>query len=466
MTVAQNILVEVSPGEVRIAEIDRDDRLIRLEVERAAHPSAVGALCLGRIIRIEKALGGAFADIGLDAPAFLPRAGGMNEGESAILQVMRDGWADKGSAVTARPDLPGRYLVLHPRGRGVRWSRQLGGGQRRAALDESVAGIASEADGLIVRANAGVVDAAALAAEAARLRAAWAGIEARAAQTSKPAVLRPAPDIIERTLRDAVLSGTIVVDDRRVAGRMAVTAGEAMPDLAGRVEIHDGPTPLFEAEGVEEQIEQALARRVDLPGGGSLAIDTLEALTAIDVNTGGGARGSEAAALDLNRKAAVEAARQIMLRNVAGLIVIDFVSMRNKGHRKRLVDALRQAFRGDRVTTDVLGMTPAGLVEITRQRRGPSLGDLLMEPLLTERRTSAETAACAALRAVLRQLGAGRPVLRCLPAVADLLGGKMKPAFEETCRRLGQPVILRPSADCADFEVLLENFQREAGDGD
>ena len=119
MVVARDILVEVSPGEVRIAEIDREGRLVRLQLERVGHPSLVGAVCRGRVTRVDKALGGAFLDIGLDMPAFLPRAGSVHEGEWVIAQVMRDGWGDKGPAVTVSPDLVGRYVVLRPRGRGV-----------------------------------------------------------------------------------------------------------------------------------------------------------------------------------------------------------------------------------------------------------------------------------------------------------------------------------------------------------
>jgi Rne/Rng family ribonuclease len=457
MVVARDILIEVSPGEVRIVEIDREDRLISLQVERVGHPSLVGAVCRGRVTRIDKALGGAFIDIGLDTPAFLPRAGSVHEGESVIAQVMRDGWGDKGPAVTVSPDLAGRYVVLRPRGRGVRWSPQLGGGKRRAALEESMAGVAQEDDGIVIRANATRVDGDAVVAEAERLRGAWTEVERKAKEMSAPGVLQAAPALIERALRDCAVSGQIIVDDRRVAAQTGDLAQQKMPDLAGCLAFHDGSEPLFEAEGVEGQIEEALSRRVALPRGASLVIDELEALSAIDVNMGGagGGRGADAAVFELNRTAAAAAVRQIMLRNIAGLIVIDFVSMRSKSHRKQLVEGLRQTFRGDRVTTDVLGMTPAGLVEITRQRRGPSLAGILTVRPETEPQPTAETTACAALRAALRQLGGGRPVLRCAPAVARVLEGAMNPALQEVSRRLGQELALQPDGDCPGYEIIL-----------
>ncbi len=457
MAVARDILIEVSPGEVRIAGIDREERLLSLQVERVGHPSQVGAICRGRVTRVDKALGGAFIDIGLNTPAFLPRAGSVHEGESVIAQVMRDGWGDKGPAVTVSPDLAGRYVVLRPRGRGVRWSPQLGGGKRRAALEESMAGVAQEDDGIVIRANASRVDGDRVVAEAKRLRETWADAERLAREKSAPGVLHAAPGLIERALRDCAVSGQIIVDDRRVAAHTDEMVQRDMPDLAGCVAFHDGSEGLFEAEGVEGQIEEALSRRVALPRGVSLVIDELEALSAIDVNMGGagGGRGGDAAVFELNRIAAAAAAGQIMLRNIAGLIVIDFVSMRSKSHRKQLVEGLRQTFRDDRVTTDVLGMTPAGLVEITRQRRGPSLAGILTVRPDTEPRPTAETTACAALRAALRQLGGGRPVLRCTPAVAEVLQGAMSPALQEASRRMGQELVLQPDDDCAGYEIIL-----------
>jgi Ribonuclease G/E len=187
-------------------------------------------------------------------------------------------------------------------------------------------------------------------------------------------------------------------------------------------------------------------------------VDELEALTAIDVNMAGAGvgRSSDDAILAFNRSAAAEAARQVMLRNIAGLIVIDFVSMRNKGNRRHLVEAVRRCFAEDRVTVDVLGMTPAGLVEVTRQRRGRSLASLICVPAEREIAVQPEALACAALRAALRMLGAGRPVLHCPPAVAAALRGALAPALAETERRLGQALAVREDAGCRTFELLRE----------
>jgi len=240
--------------------------------------------------------------------------------------------------------------------------------------------------------------------------------------------------------------------------RLAEAAKQSTPDLDGRIALHDGRQPLFAEAGIEDQIAEALSRTVALPRGGSLVFDVLEALTAIDVNMGGAGTGrsSDDAILTLNRVAAAEAARQVMLRNIAGLIVIDFVSMRNKGNRRHLVEAVRRAFAGDRVVVDVLGMTPAGLVEVTRQRRGRSLADLVCMPPRRDPDWQPAALACAALRAALRTLGAGRPVLRCHPSVAASLRGDLVGALAETERRLGQSLELREDTTCRDFEMLWE----------
>jgi Rne/Rng family ribonuclease len=280
----------------------------------------------------------------------------------------------------------------------------------------------------------------------------------RGKDAGKPALLAAAPSLPERVLRDEAPDGGILVDDRRLVAGLAKSAPDVAPDLADRIALHDSGEPLFDEAAVDDQLEAALARTVALARGGSLVFDALEALTAIDVNTGGlgGGRMSDDAILALNRRAADEAARQVMLRNIAGLIVIDFVSMRNKGHRRQIVEAVRRAFAGDRVVVDVLGMTPAGLVEITRQRRGRSLGDMMCIPVTREPDRQPAALACAALRAALRSLGGGRPVLRCHPDIAAVLRGGLADALAETERRLGQTLELREDAARHAFEMLWE----------
>lgn len=453
----QDILIEVSPGETRAAFVDAEGRLVGLQIERMGEESLVGAICRGRVTRIEKATQMAFLDVGLPLPGLVNRAQGLHEGQLLTVQVVRDAWGDKGPAVTPNVALTGRYLVLRPAESGIHWPRTLPARLRRER-EAAVGAIAKEDEGLTLRTNVTLADDGALAAEADRLRGLWKEVCGRAGNTDKPALLVPAPGLAERVMRDEAPAGAIVVDDRRLVADLAARAKAAAPDLAGRIAFHDGRKPLFDETGVDDQIAEALSRRVELPRGASLVFDELEALTAVDVNMGGAGvgRASDDAILAFNRIAAAEAARQVMLRNIAGLIVIDFVSMRSKGNRRHLVEAVRRAFAEDRVTVDVLGMTPAGLVEVTRQRRGRSLASLVCAPVRREIELQAPAVACAALRAALRMLGGGRPVLRCRPAIGTALRGVLAPALAETERRLGQKLELRDDPACRDFELSRE----------
>jgi ribonuclease G len=454
----EDILIEVSPGETRAASVDRDGRLVGLQVERMGEESLIGAVCNGRVTRIEKATQTAFVEIGQASAGIINRAQGLHEGQMLVVQVVRDAWSDKGPALTAHVALTGRYVVLRPMEDEIRWPSGMPARVRREH-EAAVVAIVREGEGLTLRGNLVLAGEGGLAAEADRLRALWRDIGTRAKEAGKPALLLASPGLAERVLRDEAPAGGIVVDDRRLVAELASLAERTAPDLAGRVALHDGRKALFVETGVEDQIADALARRVELPRGASLVFDELEALTAIDVNMGGAGvgRASDDAILSVNRAAAEEIARQVMLRNIAGLIVIDFISMRNKGNRRLLVDAMRRAFADDRVVVDVLGMTPAGLVEVTRQRRGRSLAGIMCVPVRRDAVLQPEALACAALRAALRTLGGGRPVLRCRPAVAAALKGALAAALAETERRLGQPLALREDASCPTFELLREN---------
>ncbi len=449
-----DVLIECSPGETRAAMLDDEGALVGLHIDRLGATSLVGTICRGRVTRVEKATQGAFLNCGLADAAFLPRAKGLHEGQNLIVQVMRDGWGEKGPAVGRSPSLTGRYLVFKPDDSDLRWPRSIPN-RVRTDLEPSVRSAVRDGEGFTVRRNAELASAEDLLAEAERLRTRWSEIEAMA---DAPGVLQPAAGLIDRVLRDEAPTGDIILDDRRQVADTAAKAAAATPDLAGRIAFHDDPTPLFEALGAEEQIDEALSRTVALPRGGTAVFDEVEALTAIDVNMGaaGGGRRGEDAVLSLNRAAAEIVARQVMLRNIAGLIVIDFVTMRSKANNRKLVESVRRAFARDRVTVDVLGMTSAGLVEVTRQRRGVALSGLMLDARRTDAPLRPDAQACAALRAVLRQLGAGRPVLRCAPGIAAALDGPLKGALDETVRRLGQPLDVRADPACEGFEVMRE----------
>ena len=369
MTRETTWLIEFSPGETRAALIDEKSRLIEMQVERMGESEIVGSIHLGRVTRVEKGIGAAFVEFDDKEPGFLGKAKNVTEGQAVIVQVIRAAGGGKGAVLTVNPELPGRYLSLDATRPGIHWPRGKWEGDR-AELATLLEEIAPEGSGVAPGPLAPTVERDTLKAEADRLGATWKEIREKAASSKPPAELLASPALIDRVLREA--RGPVVMDDPKHFSATRTMAERDMPDLADALELYMGKTPLFEETGVEEQLHEALSSRVEMPGGASLVIEETEALTAVDVNMGGsgGRAQSDNAIRSANEAAVREAARQIRLRNIGGLIVVDFISMKNKTHRKQLVELLRREMRDDPVRHDVLGMTPAGLVEITRQRTG------------------------------------------------------------------------------------------------
>lgn len=434
-------LIEFSPGETRAALLDEDGRLIEMLVERMGETEIVGSIHLGRVTRVEKGIGAAFVEFGDAQPGFLGKAKDVTEGQAVIVQVIRAAAGDKGAVLTVNPMLPGRYLSLDATRPGIHWPRVKWEGDR-SELAGLLEEFASEKSGIAPGPLAAGMSQDVLRAETDRLVAQWDGIADKAAKSKPPMLLQPAPTLVDHILLEA--RGRVVMDDPKSFSSAKAMADREMPDIADALELYKGEAPLFEETGVEEQLEQALSRRVEMPGGASLVIDETEALTAIDVNMGasGGRMKSDNAIRNANQAAAREAARQIRLRNIGGLILVDFISMKNKAHRKQLVDQLRREMRDDPVRHDVLGMTPGGLVEITRQRAGVPLAALFSRPARRAPRPLPEAQACEALREALRRPWSAKTVLAADLAIVEVLEGPMAPALAEVNRRLGVALTL------------------------
>jgi len=442
-------LIEVSPAETRAALVDADGALLELRVERLGREDVVGSIRLGRVTRVDKAMGAAFVEIGEAQPGFLGKTKAATEGEKIVVQVIRAAGGGKGALLTASPALPGYLLSLMPARAGVHWPRDWHGD--RAALAAALERIAPAGMGLAPHPRAIDADESALRAEAEELAATWRDVLQRAETAKPPALLRPAPGLCETILREA--AGPVRIDHPQTHGRLRDGVRGGLKDL---LVLYRGQTPLFEEFGVEEQVEAALAPAVAMPGGAGLVIEATEALTAVDVNMGGsgGRLPSEAAILETNKAAALAAARQIRLRNIGGLIVIDFISMKNKGNRRAVVEAMRRAMRADPVHHDVLGMTPAGLVEITRQRTGRPLAALYLRPRAAASAPLPDAEACAALRAAVRAPWTGKPVLAGSPELIAALEGPLAAALEEVNRKLGQKLELRAEPGRDGFDML------------
>ena len=481
----EELLINVIPGEIRAALV-ADGRLIEFSVARRAKTSAVGNVYLGRVERVLPGMEAAFVDIGTGRAGFLNIAGArtgdvmasenindlITEGEAVTVQVTKDAFGTKGVQLTRRIGLAGRHVVFTPTEEGNALSRQIADAGERDRLGELMDEIAQPGEGFIVRTAAAGMGADKLAADAEFLRGQWLDIEAKRDQSRPPAILYSEIGPLFRALRDGASASVerIVIDQAKAHAEALDFCRRLMPAVAERLELHAGDAPLFEPYGIEAEIDRALGDRVDLPSGGSIVVQSTEALTAIDVNSGSFVDGAKLAetALKINLEAADEIARQIRLRNIGGLIVVDFIRMDEDGHWDRVIAALDHGMAGARTPSRILGRTEAGLVEVTRRRIREPLAETLTEPLGgagakiggTRIKTTATVAfeILRALGSAARRTPAGPMTVIAGDEVIALLEGENHDAFEETAATLGRAVGLEaePGRGRESFDIVVE----------
>ena len=479
---SESLLIDVMPGEIRAAAI-RDGRVVELFIERRGHESLVGNVYLGRVERILDGMDAAFVDIGIGKSGFLgldgartgdpkPRDAGdrigdyIVEGEAVRVQVSKDAAGRKGAQLGRRIAVAGRHLVHTPTQDRIAVSRQIADADERTRLETLVGEAAEPGEGFIVRTAAEGATEGELADDAAYLRRLWSEIDARAAAASPPALLHQEPPPLLRLFRDRVSDATeeIFIDSPGGFAAARDYCGRFMPKLKDRLRLHAGPEHVFAAAEVEEEIERALRPRVGLPSGGELVIETTEALTAVDVNSGrftGGGRLEDTAART-NLEAAEEAARQLRLRNIGGLVLIDFIHMLEEANWDRVLETLGKALAGDRSNVRLIGRTEAGLVEITRRRQRESLQSLLTEPCaqcVGGRVSTPRSVALVIMRALKREARKARPgpiVVAAAGEVVDMLEGEAAPAMSELAAILGRRIALErePSYGRETFDIV------------
>ncbi len=469
MAAALELLIDDSPGELRAA-LREDGWLVELVVERAGHESIVGNVYLGRIERVLPGLDAAFVDIGLARSGFLARIEGLDgarlaEGAPVLVQATKDGTGDKGAALTMRIALPGRHLVYAPLEHGITLSRRIIDADERKRVGAMVAAVAAPDGAYVVRTGAVAASEADLKGEVAILSALWDSIESGRDQRTPPACLHREPGAVARLLRDwaAVGLSRVVIDGREAHTAALAYARAHLPELVSMIRLHSEAEPLFELEGIEDEIDDALHPRVRLPSGGELVIERTEALTVVDVNSGTHtARGrAEDTIRDTNLEAADEIARQIRLRGLAGRIVVDFIAMERADDRRRVQQALERALAGDRSPARVGGFSTLGLLEITRRRGRESLAEILCEPLEPDiPYRTALTVALEALRAAQRSAKAapGRALtLMAAPEVVEMLKVEAAAARAALETALGRPLVLeaRMDMDRESFEIVV-----------
>ncbi len=464
----EQILIEVIPGETRIA-ITRGGKLSELFIARDGEESLEGNVLLGRVIRVVPGIEAAFVEIGLPEAGFLgaaearfdldgesatgPISSLVSEGDAVLVQVLAGPLDGKGAKLTTRIALPGRYLVFTPLRAGISVSKRVTDGPAVSRLTRLLEAQCQPGDGYMARTRAVQATDGDLIQEAGMLRAGWE--EAREKQKSlrPPATLYADKDPVRQVLRERsdIQLRRVVIDDPRAHAQLREFWEGELHLPGDRLHRHQGRQGLFASLDIESQIDAALRSRVPLPSGGSIIIEETAALSAIDVNSGAGSTRAtlEATAIATNLEAAEEIIRQIRLRNLAGQLVVDFLPMKRRGNREKLLHALKRELHEDGGRTHVFGFTRLGLVEMTRQRRGRSLARHLLaggsraadaDPL-----KSPDAVGFEILRALIRGAptagGKGLGVWAAAEVI-ELLQGGLAAALKETQARLGHAVEL------------------------
>ncbi len=396
----EQILINVTPQETRVA-VTEQGAVQELHVERASSRGLVGNIYLGRVCRVLPGMQSAFVEIGLPRAAFLhvadiwaARNGAgerpiekiLTEGQALLVQVVKDPIGSKGARLSTQISIAGRLLVYLPQDPHIGISQRIEDEAEREQLREKVHSLIppGEAGGFIVRTVAETATEAELTADIEYLVTLWKQIQEAAQTAAARELLYQDLSLATRVLRDLVTDATerIIVDSRETFQKVQEFAGRYTRQALPILEHYTGERPLFDLFGVEEEVEKALARRVDLKSGGYLIIDQTEALTTIDVNTGGfvSGRSFDDTIFKTNLEAAVAIARQLRLRNLGGIIIVDFIDMDTQEHREAVLAEFRKALARDRTRVTVNGFSQLGLVEMTRKRTRESLAHVLCEP--------------------------------------------------------------------------------------
>jgi ribonuclease G len=421
------ILINVTPQETRVAVVEQGT-VQELHIERTGNCGIVGNIYSGRVTRVLPGMQSAFVDIGLDRAGFLhladiwrlrqsedaekPIERLLHEGKNILVQVIKDSIGTKGARLSTQVSIAGRMLVYLPQIPHIGISQRIEDETERKSLREKLKHLlpTEEKGGFIIRTMAEAASEQDLQTDIEYLHKLWHDIKEKSA-VAQPGLLYQDLNLSYRVLRDFINDDTtrILVDSRETFQKMATFARIYMANVVERIDHYAGERPLFDLYGVEDEIAKALARRVDLKSGGYLIIDQTEALTTIDVNTGGfiGIRSFDDTIFKTNLEAAQVIARQLRLRNLGGIIIIDFIDMESDEHKNAVLTEFKKSLMRDRTHMTVNGFTALGLVEMTRKRSRESLAHILCETCPTchgrSKVRTAQTICYEILREVLRE---------------------------------------------------------------
>ena len=483
----QDILINWSPQETRVAVVETG-AVQELHVERTLERGLVGNVYLGKVARVLPGMQSAFIDIGLERAAFLhvadlissvaarhtdaekgepapvvPIEKQVFEGQALLVQVIKDPIGSKGARLSSQISIAGRLLVFLPQDQHIGVSQKIPFEQREAlrkrlqALAETAAKdgkTGNQTGGFILRTNGEEASDAELGEDIAYLRKTWARIKDAATRLPPKSLLHQDLSLLQRVLRDLVseTTQTIRIDSAEQFQKLKAFGAEFTPSAVDKLQLYKGERPIFDLFNIDEEVGKALGRRVDLKSGGYLIVDQTEALTTVDVNTGGfvGARNFDETIFKTNLEAAGAIARQLRLRNLGGIVIADFIDMTREDHREAVLAEFRKQLARDRVKTMVSGYSALGLVEMTRKRTRESLAHMLCEPCpVCDGKGSVKTARTVTydiLREILREARQFNPrEFRVIasPDVIDILLDEESQHLAGLSDFIGKPISLQ-----------------------
>ncbi len=499
----KDLVINTTSHETRVALLE-NGHIAELYIERSRERGIVGNIYKGKVIRVLPGMQAAFVDIGLEKAAFLyvadvldemeaveqfvdgahhdagageppeeapplpPIEDLLQEGQELLVQVAKEPIGTKGARITSHISLPGRHLVYMPTVDHIGISRRIENEDEKARLRALVEEIRIPGTGFIVRTAAEGKSAEDLKADMDFLVGLWQEIVRRKETSGAPTLIHSDLDVTSKVLRDILSEEVdrIVVDSREEHDKIVRFIGTFMPKLRYNIELYTDEEPIFDAFGLEVEISRALGRKVWLKSGGYIIIEQTEALIAVDVNTGRfvGKHNLEDTILKTNLEAVREIAYQLRLRNLGGLIILDFIDMEKEIHREKVYSALEEALKKDKSKTNILKISELGLVEMTRKRVRESIGRTLCESCpycegkgYVKSRTTMAYELFRELRRELRNLPGYRITLQVHPEVAAILSDEERHGIEELERRFEKQITItpRPGYHVEQFDILL-----------
>lgn len=483
----REIVIDAAGAETRVAIVE-DGRLVELMHERDDERRMVGDIYLGRVEAVLPGIQAAFVDIGTEKAAFLhvsdlqeeddeddgedgnngngrrtnrrnrnypPIQDQLERGQELLVQVTKEPIGTKGPRVTSQISMPGRFIVYIPGGSNVGVSRKIGDREERARLRVLAReALGKKSGGLIVRTVGEELTKKALQDELSGLRKTWDKIQRRAKSMKAPAVVHQEAEMTSGLIRDLFSStvNVLTVNTKELAHQAKSYLGRVSPELLDRVKTFEEDRPIFEAFGIEDEIQAAFRRRVELKSGGHIVIEHTEALVAIDVNTGSytGRKDPAKTILRTNLEAAAEIARQLRLRDIGGIIVCDFIDMDDKGDREKVLSEMRNYLGRDRARSKLFEISDLGLLQLSRQRVRPSLIQMMTQPCEscagTGRVLSPDTVVRRIERSILRARSEGEKralMIRVHPGVAFYLLESEPGFLQDLGRKVGFKLDIR-----------------------